>query len=116
MADDAKQSLQTYRGNCHCGAFVYEIDVPEIKSVTDCNCSICFKKGSLWIFLERKNFRVVKGDIAQLTAYSFGCKRQEHQVTPFLICFLWDDFMKSDKLGSVLPELRHGTHEKLPDG
>ena len=77
---DAQQSLQTYRGNCHCGAFVYEIDVPEIKSVVDCNCSLCFKKGTLWIFLEWKNFRVVKGDVSQLTAYKFGLQRQEHKV------------------------------------
>lgn len=38
-----------YRGNCHCGAFVFELDVPEIKSVSDCDCSICHKKGYLWL-------------------------------------------------------------------
>ena len=86
MADIQQLPLQTYRGNCHCGAFVYEIEVPEIKSVGECNCSICYKKAYLWLFLEEKNFHVVKGDIKQLTGYRFGRRTVEHKV----ICFVGD--------------------------
>ncbi|KAK1753979.1 centromere protein V [Echria macrotheca] len=62
--------LKTYRGNCHCGAFVYEVDVPEIKSVGQCSCSICSKKAYLWIYPHRQSFRVLKGDEDALTSYT----------------------------------------------
>ncbi|KAH7186728.1 glutathione-dependent formaldehyde-activating enzyme [Fusarium oxysporum] len=79
---ETQQPRLTYRGNCHCGDFVYEIEVPEIMSVGECNCSICHKKGYLWVFLEEENFKVVKGDIGQLTGYRFGRKRAEHRFCP----------------------------------
>lgn len=98
---DTKQPLRTYRGNCHCGAFVYEINVPEVKSVAECNCSICYKKGYIRLFLEKKNFRVAKGDITQLSSYTFGGKRAEHQVIfpgrPLCIC----EWLSSRKNSSV---------------
>lgn len=80
MEDVQQSPRQTYRGNCHCGAFVYEIDVPEITSVDECNCSICYKKGYLWVFLGERDFRVVKGDVNQLTGYRFGRGTVEHKV------------------------------------
>ncbi|TGO77074.1 hypothetical protein BELL_0124g00120 [Botrytis elliptica] len=40
--------LKTYNGNCHCGAFKFTIKMPEITTATQCNCSICFKKGYRW--------------------------------------------------------------------
>lgn len=73
-------TLQTYRGNCHCGAFVYEAEVPEIKTVHECNCSICYKKGYLFARTNRASFKVVKGDEAQLTAYEFGGGNVQHKV------------------------------------
>jgi hypothetical protein len=75
MAEDPK----TYRGNCHCGAFVFEVTTPEIKSVTACNCSICTKKGYLWIF-PQSPISIVKGDGA-LKEYAFGPKKTIHLVS-----------------------------------
>ena len=80
MADTEQQPLKTYRGNCHCGAFVYEADLPEITSAIECNCSICVKKGYLFVFLGRDKFRVVKGSEDQLTVYAFGTRVLEHLV------------------------------------
>lgn len=79
---DAEQPRKTYRGNCHCGAFVFEMDAPEIKSVGECNCSICHRKAYLWVFPGKDNFRVVKGGVDQLTSYTFGSKKMEHKVCP----------------------------------
>lgn len=73
--------LRTYRGNCHCGAFVYEADLPEIQSVSECNCSICRKKGYLWVFPQGR-FEIVKGTDDVLTRYSFGSDRFAHKVCP----------------------------------
>ncbi|KAK0716179.1 glutathione-dependent formaldehyde-activating enzyme [Lasiosphaeris hirsuta] len=81
MADT--EQLKTYRGNCHCGNFVYEIDVPEIKSAAECNCSICSKKAYLWVYPPpSSDLRIVKGDDNTLTSYSFGTGFASHKFCP----------------------------------
>jgi hypothetical protein len=75
-----EQPLKTYRGNCHCGAFVYEAQLPEIKTVGECNCSICLKKGYLFLFMAPAGFKVVKGSEEDLTSYTFGSKMMAHKV------------------------------------
>ncbi|PNY29805.1 Centromere protein V [Tolypocladium capitatum] len=83
MVTTETEPLRTYRGNCHCGAFVYEAELPEIKSVFECNCSICHKKGYLWVFPgEAGDFRVVKGTDDVLTGYKFGPKKLVHKFCP----------------------------------
>ncbi|KAM0328208.1 hypothetical protein ACHAQA_005615 [Verticillium albo-atrum] len=75
--------LKTYRGNCHCGAFVFEVDLPPLTVVTDCNCTHCHKKGLLGNFpISRDVFRVVKGDESALTTYQFGEKKLEQKFCP----------------------------------
>ena len=78
---ESQVPLKSYRGNCHCGAFVFELKVPEIKAGYECNCSICFKKGYCWLFLgSSEAFTVVKGDEKDLTEYTFGSKVFTHKV------------------------------------
>ncbi|KAJ6441156.1 glutathione-dependent formaldehyde-activating enzyme [Purpureocillium lavendulum] len=74
--------LRTYRGNCHCGAYVYEARLPEIRSVFECNCSICRKKGYLWVFPGEGDFSVVKGGDDALTGYTFGPGKLTHKFCP----------------------------------
>lgn len=74
------QSLTKYRGNCHCGAFVYEFKAPEIKEVYECNCSICRKKGYLLAMPAEGTFEVVKGSEDALTTYKFGESKYDHKV------------------------------------
>lgn len=78
MTTPASPPLQTYRGNCHCGAFVYEVEAPEITSAGDCTCSICYKRGYLWL-VPKKPLVVVK-DEGKLVSYAFGSKALDHQV------------------------------------
>ncbi|KAK3307221.1 glutathione-dependent formaldehyde-activating enzyme [Chaetomium strumarium] len=78
---EEETQLRTYRGNCHCKAFVYEVQLPEIKSAHECNCSICHKKGYLWVFPPGKP-QFVKGDDAGLTHYTFGPKKLVHKFCP----------------------------------
>jgi hypothetical protein len=42
---------------CHCGAVRIEVDAaPE--TVTDCNCSICRRRGVLWAYYSPKSVRI----------------------------------------------------------
>lgn len=75
----AEAETITYRGNCHCGDFVFEINVPEIKEAWNCECSICVRKGYLWL-QGKSNVKIVNGSLDQLTAYTFGEKKLKHLV------------------------------------
>lgn len=81
MAEEEQKNVKTYRGNCHCGAYVFEFDAPEIKTYTECNCSICFKKGYAWLFPGHDNIKVVKGDDNTLKTYQFNEGKFEHRVS-----------------------------------
>lgn len=76
----AEQATRTYRGNCHCKAHVYEITIPEIKSLGSCNCSSCTKKGLLWTYGKHKDLVWVKGDEDSLADYAFGKKGIHYKV------------------------------------
>ncbi|KAI5868532.1 glutathione-dependent formaldehyde-activating enzyme [Durotheca rogersii] len=76
------EELKTYRGNCHCAAYIYEVKLPEITSLTECNCSMCYKRGGLWALPKPGNFRFVKGDPETLTNYSFAQKSFSHKFCP----------------------------------
>ncbi|KAM0257586.1 hypothetical protein ACHAQJ_004286 [Trichoderma viride] len=71
-----------YRGNCHCGDFVFEAKVPEIKAAFHCECSICIKKGYLWLMPGTGNVNIVKGSLEDLTVYTFGEKKLKHLFCP----------------------------------
>ncbi|GFP54794.1 centromere protein V [Trichoderma asperellum] len=78
-----RPNRRTYQGSCHCGAFAYEIDLPELKTVIDCDCSFCSRKGNLYVLTsEEDNFRVVKGSEEGLTSYTFGPRNKIHKFCP----------------------------------
>jgi hypothetical protein len=58
-----------YKGNCHCGHICFEVE-GELTKVIDCNCSICFKKGSLLWFIQRQQLRLLTPEENQST-YTF---------------------------------------------
>lgn len=78
----ADSNTKTYRGNCHCAAFVYEVDIPEFSSAGECNCSICSKKGVLWAYAPPEALRVVKGSEDALSTYKFGTGFAAHKFCP----------------------------------
>jgi hypothetical protein len=79
---------QTYRGSCHCGRVTFELDA-EIRRVTECNCSICRRRGALWHGATEASLRILNGE-PELTLYQFGTKTAKHYfcrhcgVTPFI--------------------------------
>ncbi len=57
---------------CHCGAV--RVDVPRRpRSLTDCNCSICRRYGTLWAYYKAAKVRV-HGAPGSTTWYSWGEK------------------------------------------
>jgi len=71
--------LKTYKGNCHCGVFKFNIRIQELTSVTECNCNICFKRGYKWVFPGAGCFTIEKGD-KSLKYYEFGKGSMLHKV------------------------------------
>ncbi|GJN72613.1 glutathione-dependent formaldehyde-activating gfa [Purpureocillium lilacinum] len=92
-----KPQLRTYRGNCHCKAFVYEVELPEIKSAFECNCSICHKKGYLWVFPGDGRFEIVKGTDDTLARYTFGPEKLTHRFCPTCATPVMGEFVEGNK-------------------
>jgi hypothetical protein len=68
--------MKTYRGSCHCGRVQFEIRT-QLTRVSECNCSICRRKGYLHHMVLPDRFRLIQGE-NDLTTYQFGTKRALH--------------------------------------
>lgn len=68
--------MPRYTGSCHCGRVRFEIDAV-IDRVTECNCSICSKKGILHLRVASENFRLRSGGEV-LGTYQFGTMVAKH--------------------------------------
>jgi hypothetical protein len=60
--------LITYHGNCHCGRYRFDLPVSEIKSAITCSCSLCEKKGAIWLKADSASLKVIRDD-GYLTEY-----------------------------------------------
>lgn len=69
--------LRTVKGGCHCGAVVFEADLPAELVAQDCNCTICSMTGFLHLIVPREKFRMLQGR-AHLTSYKFNTGVAEH--------------------------------------
>jgi hypothetical protein len=68
--------MQTYHGSCHCGSVRFEIDA-ELTELSQCNCSMCSKKGLLACYVPPERFRLLRGE-DELTLYQFNQKVAKH--------------------------------------
>ncbi len=59
-----------YKGSCHCGQVAFEVE-GELTQVTDCNCSICSRKGSLLWFVPRDTLHLLTPE-ENLSTYLFN--------------------------------------------
>ena len=67
----------THRGGCHCGAVRYRVELDLSKPVTQCNCSICSRTGTLLSFVVAEAFTLESGEDS-LTDYQFKRKKLHH--------------------------------------
>jgi hypothetical protein len=73
MSTGAKQ---TYEGGCHCGRVRFRVTA-DLSTVSECNCSICTKKGFLHLIVPPEEFVLQRGR-EDLTTYQFNTKTANH--------------------------------------
>src|SRR5262245_29060202 len=69
--------MTTYDGGCHCGRIRFRVTA-DLDGVTECNCSMCAKKGYLHLIVARDRFELVRG-ADDLATYTFGTGVARHQ-------------------------------------
>jgi hypothetical protein len=67
---------KTYEGGCHCGRVRFRVTTG-LERVSDCNCSICAKKGFLHLIVEPAKFELLQGE-GELTTYTFNTGVARH--------------------------------------
>jgi hypothetical protein len=72
----AYTAMQTYEGGCHCGRVRFRV-TDDLSRVTECNCSVCTKKGYLHLIVPRDRFELLSGEDA-LTTYRFNTGVAQH--------------------------------------
>jgi hypothetical protein len=68
--------LEQRDGGCHCGRVRFRAQV-DLELLSQCNCSVCTKKGILHLPAAPENFELLRGKSA-LTVYIFGTGVAQH--------------------------------------
>jgi len=68
--------MQTMEGGCHCGRVRFRVTA-NLDRVTECNCSICAKKGFLHLIVSPEQFALISGK-DDLTTYEFNTRTAKH--------------------------------------
>jgi len=68
--------MRTYKGSCHCGKVVFEIETDLDKAVT-CNCSICRRRNAVMHRVDAEHFRIIQGE-DDLVLYQFNTATAHH--------------------------------------
>jgi hypothetical protein len=68
--------LMTIKGSCHCKATTFEVaEAPQ--TVTQCTCSFCSKRGSLWAYYVPSQFKLTSPP-ENVSFYRWGSKTVKH--------------------------------------
>ncbi len=68
--------MDVYEGGCHCGAVRFRVAVERYEA-SECNCSICRKKGFLHLIVPPEHFTLLQG-AESLTTYRFNTGVARH--------------------------------------
>jgi hypothetical protein len=68
--------LKTFTGGCHCGKVRYRVQVEKLEA-TECNCSICAKKGFIHLIVPESRFTLIQGQ-EDLSTYTFNTGTAKH--------------------------------------
>ncbi len=63
-------SPKTLEGGCHCGVVRFRVTLADSR-VSECNCSMCTKKGIVHLIVPPERFELLKG-AEMLTEYRFN--------------------------------------------
>ena len=68
--------MKTYQGGCHCGRVRFRVTA-ELTQVSECNCSICMKKGFLHLIVPPERFELLSGR-EEIATYEFNTRAARH--------------------------------------
>lgn len=68
--------MKTYEGSCHCGRVRFRVTA-ELTGASECNCSICTKKGILHLIVSPDRFELLSGK-EELATYQFNTRTAQH--------------------------------------
>jgi hypothetical protein len=68
--------VNAYEGGCHCGRVRFRV-AADLEGVTECNCSICARKGFLHLIVPPGQFELLRGR-DDLTTYTFNTGVAQH--------------------------------------
>lgn len=68
--------MTTYEGGCHCGRVRFRVTAA-LDDVSECNCSMCTKKGFLHLIVAPSAFELLSGK-DDLTTYQFNTGVARH--------------------------------------
>lgn len=68
--------MTEHRGGCHCGRVRFVVR-RDLDRVSECNCSVCTKKGFLHWIVEKDQFTLESG-AADLSTYTFNTGVAKH--------------------------------------
>ena len=68
--------MTTYTGGCHCGRVRFRVTA-DLDRVSECNCSMCAKKGILHLIVPEERFELLSGR-TELTTYRFNTGVAQH--------------------------------------
>jgi hypothetical protein len=72
--------IETYEGGCHCGRVRFRVR-GDLALMSECNCSICTKKGVLHLTVPPQDFELLRGE-GELTTYQFNTNTAKHIFCP----------------------------------
>ena len=67
---------ESFEGGCHCGRVRFRV-TGDLARTTDCNCSMCTKKGILHLIVPPEDFEVLQGR-EEMTTYRFNTGVAQH--------------------------------------
>ena len=68
--------MTTYEGGCHCGKVRFRVTA-DLDRVSECNCSMCAKKGYLHVIVTPEQFELLSGE-DDLATYEFNTRVAKH--------------------------------------
>jgi hypothetical protein len=69
-------AVQSFEGSCHCGRVRFRVK-GDLTTVSECNCSICTKKGFLHLIVPLTDFELLT-DEGELSTYQFNTRVAKH--------------------------------------
>ena len=68
--------MPNWTGGCHCGRVRFRVTA-DLEGITDCNCSVCTKKGFLHLIVPPEQFELLSG-ADDLATYRFNTGTAKH--------------------------------------